>query len=137
MVEQGLAASAGSGYGGDDFDLSTFSFYVSPRPGTELAQSEAALRKEIEKLLKDGVTEGEVAEAKERLQSAAVFARDSVSTPSRVIGAALMTGQTLEDVEAWPERIGEVTAEQVNAVARAVFDDRRSVTAVLEPEPTS
>ncbi|MDJ0980135.1 MAG: pitrilysin family protein [Kiloniellales bacterium] len=137
VVEQGLAASAGSGYGGDDFDLSTFSFYVSPRPGTELAQSEAALRKEIEKLLKDGVTEEEVAEAKERLQSAAVFARDSVSTPSRVIGAALMTGQTLEDVEAWPERIGEVTAEQVNAVARAVFDDRRSVTAVLEPEPTS
>ncbi len=137
VVEQGLAASAGSSYGGDNFDLSTFSFYGSPRPGTELAQTEAALRKEIDKLLKDGVTEEEVAEAKERLQSAAVFARDSVSTPSRVIGAALVTGQTLEDVEAWPERIGAVTAEQVNAVARAVFDERRSVTAVLEPEPTS
>ncbi len=137
VVEQGLAASAGSSYGGDSFDLSTFSFYGSPRPGTELAQTETALRKEIDKLLEDGVTEEEVAEAKERLQSAAVFARDSVSTPSRVIGAALVTGQTLEDVEAWPERIGAVTAEQVNAVARAVFDERRSVTAVLEPEPTS
>ncbi len=137
VVEQGLAASAGSRYGGDDFDLSTFSFYASPRPGTELAQTEAALRAQIDKLLKDGVTEDEVAEAKERLQSAAVFARDSVSTPSRVIGAALVAGQTLEDVEAWPERIGAVTAEQINAVARSVFDERRSVTAVLEPEPTS
>ncbi len=137
VVEQGLAASAGSSFGGDDLDLSTFTFYGSPRPGTERALLEAALRKEIDKLLKDGVTAEEVAEAKERLQSAAVFARDSVSTPSRVIGAALVAGQTLEDVEAWPERIGAVTAEQINAVARAVFDDRRSVTAVLEPEPTS
>ena len=137
VVEQGLAASAGSSFGGDDLDLSTFTFYGSPRPGTDLALVEAALRKEIDKLLKDGVTAEEVAEAKERLQSAAVFARDSVSTPSRVLGAALVVGQTIEDVEAWPERIGAVTAEQINAVARAVFDERRSVTAVLEPEPTS
>lgn len=137
VVEQGLAAAAGSGYGGDDLDLSTFTFYGSPRPGTDLALVEAALRAEIDKLLKDGVTEAEVAEAKERLQSAAVFARDNVSTPSRVIGAALVTGQTIEDVEAWPARIGAVTAEQINAVARAVFDARRSVTSVLEPEPTS
>ena len=137
VVEQGLAAAAGSGYGGDDLDLSTFTFYGSPRPGTDLDLVEAALRAEIEKLLKDGVTEAEVAEAKERLQSAAVFARDNVSTPSRVLGAALVTGQTIEDVEAWPARIGAVTAEQINAVARAVFDARRSVTAVLEPEPTS
>lgn len=137
VVEQGLAAAAGSGYGGDDLDLSTFTFYGSPRPGTDLDLVEAALRAEIDKLLKDGVTEAEVAEAKERLQSAAVFARDNVSTPSRVLGAALVTGQTIEDVEAWPARIGAVTAEQVNAVARAVFDARRSVTSVLEPEPTS
>ena len=137
VVEQGLAASAGSSFGGDDLDLSTFTFYGSPRPGTDLALVEAALRKEIDKLLKDGVTAEEVAEAKERLQSAAVFARDSVSTPSRVLGAALVVGQTIEDVEAWPERIGAVTAEQINAVARAVFDERRSVTAVLRPEPTS
>ena len=137
VVEQGLAAAAGSGYGGDDLDLSTFTFYGSPRPGTDLALVEAALRAEIDKLLKDGVTEAEVAEAKERLQSAAVFARDNVSTPSRVLGAALVTGQTIEDVEAWPARIGAVTAEQINAVARAVFDARRSVTSVLEPEPTS
>ena len=87
--------------------------------------------------VEEGVTAEEVSEAIERLQSAAVFARDSVSTPARVLGSALVTGQTLEDVEAWPERIGAVTVEQVNAAARAVIDDRRSVTAVLKPEPTS
>lgn len=137
VVEQALAAGAGAGYSGDDLDHGTFRFYVSPRPGTDLEAAEAALRAEIDKLLKDGVTETEVAEAVERLQSAAVFARDSVSTPSRVLGSALVTGQTIADVEAWPERIGQVTAEQVTAAARAVLDDRRSVTAVLRPEPTS
>lgn len=137
VVKQGVAAGAGGGYGGDDLDLGTLRFYVSPRPGIELEAAEAALRAEIETLVEAGVTAEEVSEAIERLQSAAVFARDSVSTPARVLGSALVTGQTLEDVEAWPERIGAVTVDQVNAAARAVIDDRRSVTAVLKPEPTS
>ena len=137
VVDQALAAGAGAGYSGDDLDNGAFRFYISPRPGGDIETAEAALRAEIDLLLKDGVTETEVAEAIERLQSAAIFARDSVSTPSRVLGSALVTGQTIEDVEAWPERIGQVTAEQVTAAARAVFDARRSVTAVLKPEPTS
>jgi zinc protease len=54
-----------------------------------------------------------------------------------VIGAALTTGQTIEDVEAWPERIGAVTAAQVNAAARAILQPERSVTGLLLPKPAS
>ena len=137
VVDQGVAASAGSRYGGDDFDLSTFSLYISPRPGIDIEVAERALRTEIDKLLEAGVTDAEVAEAKERLKAAAIYARDSVSTPSQVIGSALTVGLTLEDVESWPDRIEAVTTEAVNAAARAVLEENHSVTGVLLPKPTS
>ncbi len=137
VIDQALAASAGSGYDSDNFDLSTFSFSASPRVGIEMDDLEAALRAEIAKLLDEGVTEAEVAAAKKRLAAAAVYARDSLSTGARVIGAALANGQSVADVEAWPERIGAVTADEVNEAARAVLLDSSSVTAYLLPEPTT
>ncbi|MCG8359849.1 MAG: insulinase family protein [Kiloniellales bacterium] len=137
VVEQAVAAGAGSGYGAGSVDLTNYRFYVTPRPGIELDAAEAALRAQIEALLESGVTEEEVAAAKTRMRSSAIYARDSLSTGANILGRSLATGQSVEDVESWPERIEAVTAEQVNAAARAVFDARRSVTGVLLPKPTS
>ncbi|WP_340115844.1 pitrilysin family protein [Pelagibius sp. 7325] len=137
VVEQGVAGSAGAGYGANNYDYSTFEFYVAPRPGQEIEPAEAALRQEIAKLLESGVTEEEVAAAKKRLVAGAVFARDNLSTAPRVIGAALTTGGSLEQVESWPERIAEVTADQVNAALKVVLRDEQSVTSYLLPDPTS
>jgi zinc protease len=44
---------------------------------------------------------------------------------------ALTTGRTVADVEAWPERIGKVTVDEVNAAARHVLRDTAAVTAIL------
>ena len=137
VVEQGLAASAGSGYSPGGVGPSAFRLFISPRPGIELEDLEAALRAEIETLLRDGVTEAEVETARTRLNAAAIYARDRLGTAANVFGRALTTGQSVEDVEAWPARISAVTAEQVTAAARAVFQDISSVTARLLPEPTS
>lgn len=137
VVEQGVAGSAGAGYGPTNYDYSTFEFYVAPRPGQEVEPAEAALRKEIAQLLETGVTEEEVAAAKQRLVAGAVFARDSLSTAPRVIGAALTTGGTLEQVESWPERITAVTAAEVNAALKQVLREEQSVTSYLLPDPTS
>jgi len=137
VVEQGVAGSAGAGYGANNYDYSTFEFYVAPRPGQEIEPAEAALRQEIAKLLETGVTEEEVAAAKKRLVAGAVFARDNLATAPRVIGAALTTGGSLEQIESWPERIAEVTADQVNAALKVVLRDEQSVTSYLLPDPTS
>lgn len=137
VVEQKLAAAAGSWYRAEAWDRTTFSFYVNPRPDVAIETVEQALRAEIDELLQEGVTADEVADAKRRLRANAVYARDDVQTAPRVLGEALVTGQSVADVEAWPERIGAVTPEQVEAAARAVLDPERSVTSVLLPEPTS
>ena len=52
------------------------------------------------------------------------------------MGAALAIGMTVEDVQAWPDRIGAVTVEQVNAAAKAVLKEGRSVTALLLQKKT-
>ncbi len=137
VVEQGLAASAGSGYRAGNLDLSTFSLYVSPRLGVEIDEAEAALRAALARLLADGVSAEEVDTAKRRMRSGAIYARDNLSTGPRIFGSALTTGRSVADVEAWPERIAAVTAEEVNKALRAVFLEERSVTSVLLAEPTS
>jgi zinc protease len=134
VVEQRVATGAGSGYDGDNLDLSTFNLYASAQQGGGVTAIEQAMEAEIARLLKDGVTEDEVARAKTSLQAEAVKARDSLSGPARVLGSGLATGSTIGDIEAWPERIGAVTVADVNAAAKAVFDINYSVTAILLPK---
>ena len=69
------------------------------------------------------------------LLASTIYARDDLGSGPRFLGAALASGLTVEDVESWPDRVREVTAEQVLAAARHVFDLRRSVTGYLLPEP--
>ena len=136
-VEQGLAASVGSWYDPNVRGPGTFGFYGSPRPGHDVKEIETAIDQEIKRVIKDGVTEQEVTEAIQRLKDAAIFARDSISGPARILGGALAIGLSIEDIENWPDRIGAVTVEQVNQAARAVLTQKASVTSILLPEETT
>lgn len=134
VVEKGLAAHAGAWYSGDNRGPGVLGFYGSPRPGHTLDEIEAAIETEIEKLLTNGVSEEEVHTAIERMQAEAIFARDSLGGPPRILGNALMTGQTLVDIEAWPDRIGQVTKADIEAAARAVLTGGGAVTTRLSPK---
>ncbi|MCW9035048.1 MAG: insulinase family protein [Rhodospirillales bacterium] len=129
-----LTVSAGASYSMGGRDHSRFSLYGSPTPQTSIEQLEAALEAEIASLLKDGLSQIEVDEAKQRLVDSAAFARDSLTAGARVLGAAIASGQTVDDVEAWPSRISLVTKEQVMEAAKMVFKPSHSVTGLLLPE---
>lgn len=133
VVEQGLAASAGSYYRGTSLDATNLRVYATPRPGVELDALEVAIDAEIERLLSDGVDDDELARVKKRMLAQAVYARDSLGDAVRAFGASLTTGLSVEDVESWPERISQVTADDIAAAAALVFDVRQSVTARLLP----
>ncbi len=129
--EQKLAVSAGAYYNSDGIGPSAFTYFASPAPGVSMDKLEAALQVEIDELLKSGVTAEEVARAKSRMSASAIYARDSAGRGARVLGAALAMGQTIEDVESWPERIEAVTLEQINEAAKAVMIESNSVTGLL------
>jgi len=134
VVERKLAVSAGAYYDANSLGPSTLGVYASPTPGVDIETLAAAIKGEIAALLRDGVSADELERAKRRMQASTVYARDSLGTGMRVLGAALATGRTVEEVESWPARIDAVTIGQIAGGARAVFDVGRSVTALLLPE---
>ncbi|MFO1069196.1 MAG: pitrilysin family protein [Geminicoccaceae bacterium] len=131
VVELGLAAGAGTYYNAATLDLSSFRIYATPRPGAELDALEAALDAEIAAVLADGIDAAEVARTQRRMLAEAIYARDTLMGAAQVIGISLTTGQSIAEIESWPQRIAAVTPEQVHAAARHVFERRRAVTARL------
>lgn len=132
-----LALSASAGYGPTSLGLTSFDIGVHPAPTRTVAEIEEAVAREMKKLVDDGVTAEEVERAQNQLLAAAIYAQDSLASGPRLYGAALSTGGSLADVEAWPERIAAVTPAAVVAAAQAVWRDSGAVTSLLMPETGS
>jgi zinc protease len=135
VVEQGLADYVGSSYDPGAYDVGSFAFWGAPRRDVPLDKIEAAIDDEIAKVLKDGVTDQEVADAKRRLEIAAVKSRDSLSGAATLVATRIADGSSLAEIQAWPDRIGAVTAADVLAAARLVLVPNNSATGVLLPKP--
>ena len=136
VIEKKLAVSAGAGYE-PHRGAGSFSLDAEPKDGVSVADIEAATLAEVRRLLTEGVSAAEVDRVKKRLQASALYSRDSLSGVARIIGASLVSGRSLEEIQAWPERIGAVTPEDIMAAARQVLKDDAGVTAVLLPEKRS
>ena len=71
------------------------------------------------------------------MQASAIYSQDSLSGPANIVGTALAIGRSLDEVAAWPDKLGAVTPAEVAAAARAVLVERNSATGILLPERTS
>ncbi len=131
VVDKGIALNAGAYYDGTALDYGRFSVYGSPKPGTTLHQLEQGIDAVLADVVEHGVSADELDRAKTRLIADAVYAQDNQATLARWYGAALATGETVDDVRAWPDHIKAVTADAVQAAARHWLDRRRSVTGYL------
>jgi zinc protease len=131
VIDQGLALNAGAAYSGTGLDYAKFAVFGSPKPGVSLQQLEAAIDAILTELVAHGVTADELDRAKTRLIADAVYAEDNQVTLARWYGSALATGQTVEGVRTWPDRIRAVTTEAVQNAARTWLDRRHSVTGYL------
>ena len=134
MIERGIASSAGAWYRGDGLDYGEFGIYASPKADGDIRALERALFEELEAAIKDGFKAEDIERAKKLITAQAIYARDGLRAGPNAIGQAFTQGQTIADVETWPERIAAVTAEQVMHAARSILEDRKSVTGVLLPD---
>lgn len=132
VVEKKLAVDAGSSYGSDGLGPSRFGVSVTPQ-NDDYAPIPAAVEAVLAQILRDGVTDEELARAKKSLKAAAIYARDSGQGLANIFGAALVRGETVADVLAWPDQIEAVTKDDIMAAARAVFVEEHSVTGLLLP----
>jgi zinc protease len=108
--------------------------YGTPAAGNTLEKVESAVDAVIADFIEKGPTAEELERSKSRMIADYVYALDNQSTLARMYGAALTTGSTVDDVQATPEKLKAVTAEQVRDVARRYLDKRRSVTGYLVKE---
>ncbi|MBM3489234.1 MAG: insulinase family protein [Alphaproteobacteria bacterium] len=137
VLERELASGASASYSGIARGPTTFNLSVTPREVGKLAEAEAAMDAVVSELLAEGVSQAELERVRNAVLADAIYARDNVGAAPRVLGAGLIIGLTVEQIEAWPQLVEQVTLEDVNAAARAVFNANASVTAVLLPKPAS
>lgn len=133
VIDQKVAAAFGASYEGDAISYGTFFLSMTPSPGVTPEQAEEAFTKAMEATLKDGITDADVAQAKRRIMAGLAFAKDSPMRAAQAVGAALTVGETLNDIENWPEDIDKITAEQVRSAARKLFTQYSSATGILLP----
>jgi zinc protease len=108
-----------------------------PATGKTAAQVEAALREQVAKVARDGVTEAELNRVKTQWVAGQVYQQDSVFAQARSIGSNWVVGLPLDTDKVVIERLRAVTAEQVKAVAAKYFGDDALTVATLLPQPIS
>jgi zinc protease len=134
VVESKLATSAGGDYSGSSLDSGTISLYAVAADGVPLPKVEAAIDDVLADVVKNGVTEGELARAKRSYLADYIYESDNQATLARRYGWNLAIGRTVADVEGWPEAISKVTADDVKKVATKYLNLKASVTGYLTPD---
>ncbi len=137
VVEKKLASSAGGWFYGDGYDSGKISVYAVANDGVKLETIEAEVDALIAEIASGGVTEAELKRAKNSLTAQFIYGLDSQATMARRYGWAAVVGQSVSDVDTWPDEISKVTAEQVKDAAQRHLDLRRSVTGYLIPAAAS
>jgi zinc protease len=96
---------------------------------------EAGFRAELARIARDGVDDDELARARAQLVAGEIYERDSMFAQAMKIGRLEAAGIPYDRDGRLLERLGEVTAEQVRAVARRYFVDDGLTVAELDPQP--
>ena len=137
VVNQKIAASLDVDYDPQARGPATFTFAATPQPDCAMEKFEKAFDKTLRQLAQQGLSASAVESAKDRLRRSAIFARDSLLAPGYVFGMALTTGQSVQDVESWPDHINAVTQADVNAALRTLAANPRRVVGILLPDPNA
>ncbi|MGH6734954.1 MAG: M16 family metallopeptidase [Methyloceanibacter sp.] len=135
VVQQKAAASAGGWYTDSGLDSGRLGFYAIAGDAHTVEEIETAMAGVIDELREKGVTQAELDRARAAHIAEFVYNADSISRMARQYGWRLSAGMTVADVQQWPERLKQVTVDDIRAVARKYLVDNNSVTGVLMPAP--
>ncbi|MFY9240904.1 MAG: pitrilysin family protein [Roseovarius sp.] len=137
QFETQTVVQAQAWYRGLSLDDTTFNLVVVPAAGVTLEEAEAAMDNAIAEFMETGVDAAQLERIKKQIYASETYARDDVSGMANRYGAALTSGLTVADVQAWPDTLQAVTADDIMAAAARVFANENSVTGYLKaPEVT-
>lgn len=111
-----------------------FLFNVTPAPGKTLAEVEAAIYEEIEKLRKEPPTEEEMARVRNSVDASMIRALRSNMGVARMLASVEHEAGNWKYIFKDIEKSKAVTAEQVREVARKYFQPENRTVAELRPQ---
>lgn len=133
--KQQIAVNVDTGYGIFSRLDELFLIDGTPAAGYSVEQLEKAINKEIEKIKDKKVTVKELERIKAQTIAEKVYEKDSVFYQAMQIGTLETVGLDWRLNEKYTKRIREVTAEQIQAVAKKYLINDTLTVAVLDPQP--
>jgi zinc protease len=135
VVEDKKAANAGGWYSDSGLDSGRLGLYAIAAESVTAEDLDKAISGVVEDLKQNGVTQDELDRARDSYIAEFVYTSDSQSRMARHYGWRLATGMSVADVEAWPDRLKQVTVADIRDAARKYLVDKNSVTGYLLPAP--
>ena len=126
-----IATVTAAYYRGGMLDDTTFDVVAVPAQGVSLQEVEDAMDAALKQFMETGVDQEQLDRIKLQIRADQIYARDDANRVASRYGQALAIGLSVEDVQAWPDILQAVTAEDIMAVAAEVLDRRGSVTGWL------
>lgn len=133
--EQLIASEVGASY--SPFDRMDTLFIIGgiPASGHTTEELEVALREQVLQLQTTLVDPKELRRVKNQVIANEIFARDSLTEQALRIGSLASVGLDPNLADEYPQFINEVTAEQVQEVAKRYLTPERLTIGILSPEP--
>ena len=127
------AAGADNGLWGRGPQL--FMLMGVPAPGKTATQVEDALKIQVARIAREGITAAELARVKTQWVAGEVYKLDSLFNQARELGTQWAQGLGVDAGDRLIEQLRGVTAEQVQSVAQRYFGDDALTVAHLVPQP--
>jgi zinc protease len=130
-----VADSAGAGNGLLGRGPQLFVLDGVPAAGKSPEQVEQALREQVVRVARDGVSASELQRVKTQWVASEVYKLDAVMGRARELGNYWVQGLPLDSGQRLIARLRTITAEQVQSVAQRYFGDDQLTVATLRPQP--
>ncbi|MBA4262374.1 MAG: peptidase M16 [Comamonadaceae bacterium] len=128
------ADSAWSSYGLMGRGPQVFMLGAVPAPGVAADAVAAALRAEVARIAREGVSEAELQRVKTQWTASEVYKLDSMFNQAQELGSYWIHGMDVHTGKRLLNLLRSVTAAQVQSVALRLFGDDQLNTAVLVPD---
>lgn len=131
---QQIAVSTSAGYDAVSRGPGMFMIDATPAPGKTTDELEKAIRGQIERIQRDGVSEAELARVKAQVIAADVYQRDSLFYQAMQLGEYVTAGLPPEALAHRVDKLRTVSAGEVQAAAKQWLQDDQLSVGILDPQ---
>jgi zinc protease len=127
LIDGAIASSVSASY---DLTLDPYVFAVDAtlRNGVEPARAEEAILAELDRIIRDGVPEPELARTKRQLHAQVVYSLEGVTNQSFALGFMDLVANDPAAWESFPAALQQITSDDLQRVAKTyLVDDQRTV----------